>query len=98
MLYTVYSLVAYLHYGYVTTIFPYQVFNQGVDVTVLSVLFHRDAQGEMLHGEWEAAKADYQNKHLHMSALQLLKTGDVSSAVGKDDSTDNRGIACDDLI
>lgn len=52
----------------------------------------RDAAGEKLHEEWEEAKADFKEKHLHMSALQLMKTGDVSGAVGKDEGTDNRGM------
>ena len=59
--------------------------------TVFPLPHYRDAEGEKFHGDWEEAKADFKQKHLYMSALQLMKTGDVSGAVGRDDNTDNRG-------
>ena len=38
----------------------------------------------MYHDEWDQAKHDFKEKHLFMSALLLMKTGDVNEAVGAD--------------
>ncbi|WAR00396.1 KN14I-like protein [Mya arenaria] len=46
----------------------------------------RDALGEDIHDDWEQAKHDYKEAHLLMSALQIMKSGDVSEAVGQDDT------------
>lgn len=52
----------------------------------------RDKKGEKYHDEWDEAKQDYKSKHLFMSALQLMKTGDVEKAVEHDGTTDKSEI------
>jgi len=47
---------------------------------------HRDKVGEDIHDDWEQAKHDYKEAHLLMSALQIMKSGDISQAVQKDDT------------
>ncbi|XP_053405776.1 uncharacterized protein LOC123566477 isoform X3 [Mercenaria mercenaria] len=47
-------------------------------------IFRGDKNGEKYHGEWDMAKHDFKEKHLFMSALLLMKTGDVNEAVGAD--------------
>ncbi|XP_052794090.1 early endosome antigen 1-like isoform X2 [Mya arenaria] len=57
-----------------------------IEESVVMRLYLGDALGEDIHDDWEQAKHDYKEAHLLMSALQIMKSGDVSEAVGQDDT------------
>ncbi|XP_052283631.1 restin homolog isoform X2 [Dreissena polymorpha] len=46
----------------------------------------RDKEGEDIHDDWEQAKSDYKDRHLHMSALKVMQTGEISEDVGRDET------------
>ncbi|XP_060607664.1 nuclear anchorage protein 1-like [Ruditapes philippinarum] len=60
-------------------------------------IFRGDKNGEFYHDEWDQAKHDFKEKHLFMSALLLMKTGDVNEAVGADGTAEKTDVDIENL-
>ena len=60
-------------------------------VSVKYIIFFRDREGQQLADGWDTAKKDFRDKALHLAAIQLIKTGDMTKVVDKQGTVSEKG-------
>ena len=67
------------------------MFKFTVSVKCIFFIFFRDREGQQLAEGWDTAKKDFRDKALHLAAIQLIKTGDMTKVVDKQGTVSEKG-------